>query len=68
MALDHAVSTTTVYLVRSLGWVWGVAVVATILQNTLSSGLQEALSDVPDKWKVTPLLLCINVALGLAVG
>lgn len=53
MVTDHAVSASTVYLIRSIGWVWGVAIISTILQNTLSSGLQEALSGVPDKWKVT---------------
>ncbi|KAJ6186739.1 hypothetical protein N7519_008040 [Penicillium mononematosum] len=50
--LDHAVSASTVYLIRSLGTVWGVAVTATIMQNTLNSGLGEALSGIPDKWKV----------------
>ncbi|KAJ5424973.1 hypothetical protein N7465_000043 [Penicillium sp. CMV-2018d] len=49
---DHAVSASTVYLIRSLGTVWGVAVTSTIMQNTLSSGLGEALSGIPDKWKV----------------
>lgn len=49
---DHAVSASTVYLIRSLGTVWGVAVTATIMQNTLNSGLGEALSGIPDKWKV----------------
>ncbi|KAJ5781339.1 hypothetical protein N7457_006499 [Penicillium paradoxum] len=49
---DHAVSASTVYLVRSLGNVWGVAVTSTIMQNTLNSGLGEALSGIPDKWKV----------------
>ncbi|CAG8902564.1 unnamed protein product [Penicillium egyptiacum] len=49
---DHAVSASTVYLIRSLGTVWGVAVTATIMQNTLNSGLEEALSGIPDKWKV----------------
>lgn len=51
---DHAVSASTVYLIRSLGNVWGVAITSAIIQNTLSSGLLEALSGVPDKWKVTP--------------
>ncbi|GAB1201649.1 hypothetical protein APSETT445_000232 [Aspergillus pseudonomiae] len=54
---DHAVSASTVYLVRSLGTVWGVAITSTIIQNTLRSGLAEALSGVPDKWKVTSLSL-----------
>ncbi|KAI3121418.1 hypothetical protein CBS147330_7920 [Penicillium roqueforti] len=49
---DHAVSASTVYLIRSLGNVWGVAVTSTIMQNTLNSGLGEALSGIPDKWKV----------------
>ncbi|CAG7943582.1 unnamed protein product [Penicillium salamii] len=49
---DHAVSASTVYLIRSLGTVWGVAITSTIMQNTLSSGLGEALSGLPDKWKV----------------
>ncbi|KAE8385570.1 major facilitator superfamily domain-containing protein [Aspergillus alliaceus] len=49
---DHAVSASTVYLVRSLGTVWGVAITSTIIQNTLRSGLAEALSGVPNKWKI----------------
>ncbi|OQE26302.1 hypothetical protein PENSTE_c005G08406 [Penicillium steckii] len=49
---DHAVSASTVYLIRSLGTVWGVAITSTIIQNTLSSGLAEALSEIPDKWKL----------------
>ncbi|KAF9884822.1 hypothetical protein FE257_001238 [Aspergillus nanangensis] len=49
---DHAVSASTVYLVRSLGTVWGVAITSTIIQNTLRSGLAEALSGIPDKWKI----------------
>ncbi|RAL13519.1 MFS general substrate transporter [Aspergillus homomorphus CBS 101889] len=36
----HAVSASTVYLVRSMG------------TNTLRSGLEEALSRIPDKWKI----------------
>ena len=52
---DHAVSASTVYLVRSMGTVWGVAITSTIIQNTLRSGLAEALSGIPDKWKVTLL-------------
>ncbi|KAJ6134707.1 hypothetical protein N7523_001029 [Penicillium sp. IBT 18751x] len=49
---DHAVSASTVYLIRSLGNVWGVAVTSAIVQNTLRSGLAEALSGLPDKWKM----------------
>lgn len=44
------------YLIRSLGTVWGVAVTSAIVQNTLRSGLAEALSGLPDKWKVHPRL------------
>lgn len=53
--LDHAVSASTVYLIRSLGTVWGVAVTSAIVQNTLNSGLAKALSGIPDKWKVKPI-------------
>ncbi|GFF42351.1 MFS drug transporter, putative [Aspergillus udagawae] len=49
---DHAVSASTVYLIRSLGTVWGVAITSTIIQNTLRSGLSKALSGIPDKWKI----------------
>ncbi|PKX99342.1 MDR family MFS transporter [Aspergillus novofumigatus IBT 16806] len=52
---DHAVSASTVYLIRSLGTVWGVAITSAIIQNTLHSGLSKALSGIPDKWKVTSL-------------
>ncbi|KAJ5900135.1 hypothetical protein N7495_004879, partial [Penicillium taxi] len=52
---DHAVSASTVYLIRSLGTVWGVAITSAIVQNTLKSGLPEALIGMPDKWKVQPI-------------
>lgn len=54
---DHAVSASTVYLVRSLGTVWGVSITSAILQTTLSVRLPEALGDVPDKWRVRPFSL-----------
>ncbi|KAH8714920.1 putative transporter [Beauveria bassiana] len=50
--VDHAVSASTVYLVRSLGTVWGVSITSAILQTTLSIRLPEALGDVPNKWKI----------------
>lgn len=53
-SLDHAVSASTVYLIRSLGTVWGVAITAAIVQSKLKSGLPGALPGIPDKWKVTP--------------
>ncbi|KAI1798808.1 MFS general substrate transporter [Daldinia bambusicola] len=49
---DHAVSASTVYLIRSLGTVWGVSVTSAIVQTTLSVRLPDVLSDVPDKWRV----------------
>ncbi|KAK9418726.1 putative Major facilitator superfamily domain-containing protein [Seiridium unicorne] len=49
---DHAVCASTVYLIRSLGTVWGVSITSAILQTTLSVRLPEALSDVPNKWEV----------------
>lgn len=51
---DHAVSASTVYLIRSLGTVWGVSVTSAIVQTTLSVRLPDALSEVPDKWRVRP--------------
>jgi hypothetical protein len=47
--LDHAVSASTVYLIRSLGTVWGVSITSAIVQSTLSSKLPTALGDIPDK-------------------
>ncbi|CAJ0547780.1 Ff.00g045340.m01.CDS01 [Fusarium sp. VM40] len=49
---DHAVTASTVYLIRSLGTVWGVSVTSAIVQTTLSIRLPDALSEVPDKWTV----------------
>ncbi|TAQ88852.1 hypothetical protein B7494_g2837 [Chlorociboria aeruginascens] len=53
-AFDHtqqAVSTSMVYLFRSVGTVWGVAGVSTIIQNVLSMQLPLALDGVPGKEK-----------------
>ncbi|PMD57777.1 MFS general substrate transporter [Hyaloscypha bicolor E] len=49
---QQAVSTSTVYLFRSMGSVWGVAAASTIIQNVLSSRLPGALSGIPDKLKI----------------
>ncbi|KAI9155194.1 multidrug resistance fnx1 [Paramyrothecium foliicola] len=46
---DHAVSASTVYLIRSLGTVWGVSISSAIVQTTLSIRLPAALDGVPDK-------------------
>jgi hypothetical protein len=50
--VEQAVSTSMVYLFRSMGSVWGVAAASTIIQNVLSSRLPGALSGIPDKLKV----------------
>jgi hypothetical protein len=52
--IEHAVSASTVYLIRSLGSVWGVAITASIVQNTLSWRLPAALAGVPDRDQVRP--------------
>ncbi|KAL5324904.1 hypothetical protein ACEPPN_006023 [Leptodophora sp. 'Broadleaf-Isolate-01'] len=46
---DQAVSTSMVYLFRSMGTVWGVAAASTIIQNILSSRLPSALEGIPGK-------------------
>ncbi|KIX10473.1 uncharacterized protein Z518_01556 [Rhinocladiella mackenziei CBS 650.93] len=51
-AFDHsqqAVSTSMVYLFRSMGTVWGVAASSTLLQNILAKQLPSALSGTPNK-------------------
>ncbi|POR38213.1 Putative transporter [Tolypocladium paradoxum] len=47
---DHAVSASTVYLIRSVGTVWGVSVTSAIVQTSLSVRLPDALGVIPDKW------------------
>lgn len=54
LLLDHAVTASTVYLVRSLGTVYGVAITSAIVQTTLSVRLPEALGEIADKWRVRP--------------
>jgi len=49
---DHAVSASTVYLIRSLGTVWGVAGSAAIVQNTLSWRLPDVLAGEPNKEQI----------------
>ncbi|KAL6233133.1 hypothetical protein BDW75DRAFT_215994 [Aspergillus navahoensis] len=49
---DHAVSASTVYLIRSLGTVYGVAITSAIVQNELVRSLPGALRGVLNKWKV----------------
>ncbi|EXJ92392.1 hypothetical protein A1O3_00942 [Capronia epimyces CBS 606.96] len=54
-AFDHshqAVSTSMVYLFRSMGTVWGVAASSTLLQNILAQQLPSALADIPEKEKI----------------
>jgi hypothetical protein len=45
--LDHAVSASTVYLIRSLGTVWGVSVTSAIVQTTLTVRLPQVLRGIP---------------------
>ncbi|KAH7309597.1 major facilitator superfamily domain-containing protein [Stachybotrys elegans] len=49
---DHAVSASTVYLIRSLGSVWGVSISSAVMQNVLAARLPEALSNLPNKWEI----------------
>jgi hypothetical protein len=49
---EQAVSTSMVYLFRSMGTVWGVAAASAIIQNILTTRLPNALSEIPDKEKV----------------
>lgn len=52
-SIEQAVATSIVYLVRSLGTVWGVAATSTIVQNILADRLPGALAGVPHKEKVS---------------
>ena len=58
--LDHAVSASTVYLIRSMGTVWGVAVTAAILQTVLKIELPKALGDIPNKAEVCRSRSCYS--------
>lgn len=49
---EQAVSTSIVYLVRSLGTVWGVAITSAIVQNVLTTRLPLVLDGLPDMEKV----------------
>ncbi|KAF5700613.1 multidrug efflux transporter (Eurofung) [Fusarium globosum] len=44
---EHAVATSLVYLTRSLGTVWGVSSVATIVQGSITQKLEVAFGDLP---------------------
>lgn len=57
--LDHAVSTSTVYLTRSLGTVWGVSITSAIVQTTLTNRLPTALRGVPHRRRVRSLFCYI---------
>lgn len=52
IASEQAVSTSIVYLVRSLGTVWGVAITSAIVQNVLTTRLPLVLDGLPDMDKV----------------
>ena len=51
---DHAVSASTVYLIRNMGCVWGVAITSAIVQSVLKTKLPDALEGVKDKAQVRP--------------
>ena len=53
---DHAVSASTVYLIRSVGSVWGVALSSAIVQTTLKTTLPGALEALPNKEEVSVYL------------
>lgn len=61
---DHAVCASTVYLIRSLGTVYGVAITSAIVQTTLSVRLPDALGEIPDKWRVRPFSLLFAMLYG----
>jgi hypothetical protein len=52
MLTEHAVATSLVYLVRSIGSVCGVAAVSTITQSVLMAKLSDAFAGQPDGDKV----------------
>lgn len=60
---QQAVSTSMVYLFRSMGTVWGVAAASTIIQNILSSRLPAALAEFPNSEKAYPQPLIIGFQL-----
>ncbi|GME49455.1 hypothetical protein N7475_008753 [Neofusicoccum parvum] len=49
---DHAVATSTIYATRSIGSVWGVAVVSAVIQDGLARILPIVLRDQPDANKL----------------
>lgn len=57
---DHAVTASTIYLVRSMGSVYGVAITSTILQTVLSIQLPDALGEIQDKGRVRPFLAVLR--------
>jgi hypothetical protein len=59
---DHAVSASTVYLIRSLGTVWGVSVTSAIVQTTLTTRLPSALHGIPHEDDVSSPLSAIRNA------
>src|ERR1700761_6790622 len=50
---EQAVATSLVYLIRSLGTIYGVTATSAIVQNVLVTRLPEALKGIPEKDKVT---------------
>jgi predicted MFS family arabinose efflux permease len=52
-SIEQAVSTSTTYLIRSLGTVYGVAISSAVVQTVLTNRLPVALHGVPHKAKVS---------------
>jgi predicted thioredoxin/glutaredoxin len=50
--IEQAVATSLVYLIRSLGNIWGVTITSSIVQNVLSARLPEALKDIRHRERV----------------
>ncbi|KAH7041591.1 major facilitator superfamily domain-containing protein [Microdochium trichocladiopsis] len=60
---EHAVATSLVYLTRSMGTMWGVSVVSTIVQNLLPARLETALPDFEGRKEMIEQLLKSTTAL-----
>lgn len=62
LTTDHAVSTSLIYLTRSMGTVWGVASISTITQGVLRKKLARALRHVDGAEEVSlrPVLVAIE--------
>lgn len=51
--VEQAVATSTVYLIRSMGTIYGVTITSAIVQNVLATKLPLALGDIENKDEVS---------------